>query len=88
MLQPPILQSDISDARRGPGRSRRYAERLIPRKIGIPPTLLKRLKEEAAWRAARAGDPDEWSFSRVAVEDLATLYGIDLYAPEENGNAR
>jgi hypothetical protein len=89
MSQTPILESDIPNTRRGPGRQPRYDTKLIPRKVGYPPQLLTKLEQEATLRNVREGKPDAWSVSRVVVEDLAKLYGIDLASEDvRNGRAR
>lgn len=66
------------------GRKPRYGEATVQRSVYYPPILLKRLQQEAAWRGARAGNPDKGKVSDLVVEILAAHFGVDLTAQEDS----
>lgn len=77
------LDTTLTDS--GPrrvGRPARYGEATVMRPVYYPPVLLAKLREEAAWRAARAGNPDEWNVSRLVVDICAKHFGIELHEQE------
>lgn len=70
-----------------PGRVPRYGEAAIQRPVYYPPVLLRRLQEEAAWRGARAGNPEKGKVSDLVVEILAAHFGVEIM-PQESSNGR
>lgn len=76
------IQSEGNGVRAKVGRPPRYGEAAVQRPVYYPPVLLKRLQQEAAWRGARAGDPDKSKVSDLVVEILAQHFGVELPTQE------
>jgi hypothetical protein len=66
----------IPAVKRGPGRVPLYGEKAVTRPVSYPPALLDKLRAEAAWRAAKAGNPEEWTVSRLVVDICYEHFGM------------
>lgn len=64
---------------RRPGRKLFYGKPLVKQIVRMVPELQERLEREAISRNVRDGSQDRWWAARVAHEDLAKLYGIELH---------
>jgi len=63
---------------RRPGPPLFYGRRLKKQMFYFVPELVEKLEHEALARNVREGNPYRWTSSRVAHEDLAALYGVDV----------